>query len=109
MIANESLIENILRDNFFPVDNEIHGWIVIFDNKIFTTRAGKFIFPSREKAVKAFYNRMVWTVARHYAYFSERGVSIPDPPWIAGHWSRRGEYWRDFKNYLGDRLKFVQI
>lgn len=109
MIANEQLIENILRENFVPLDTGFHGWVIILDNRIFTTRAGKFIFPSKGKAVKAFYNRMVWTVARHYSFFMERGWSAPNPPWVGNYWSHSGEYWKDFKNYLGDRLKFVQI
>lgn len=107
--ANEQLIENILRGGFVPLDTGFHGWIVVLDNRIFTTRAGKFIFPSREKAVKAFHDRMVWTVARHYSFFRERGISVPNPPWTGDYWSQKGEYWRDFKNCLGDRLKFVQI
>lgn len=107
--ANEQLIENILRESFVPLDTDFHGWVVILDDKIFTTRARKFIFPSRGKAVRAFHDRMIWTVARHYSFFRERETSVPNPPWVGNYWRQRGEYWKDFKNYLGDRLKFVQI
>lgn len=109
MIANESLIENILRNNFFPIDGGIHGWVVIIDNRIFMPRTGRFIFPSRQQAVKALYNGMAWKVAKHYSFFRERGVSLPNPPWVGEYWNHRHEYWKDFKSYLGDRLKFVQV
>ena len=110
VIANEQLIENILHSGgFTPASEVLHGWVIVIDDKVFKPRVGSFIYKTRKQAVKALYNGLSWRVAKHYAYFVRRGESIPDPPWVGGYWSQRGEYWRDFKKYLGKRLKFIQV
>ena len=108
--ANEQLVRNIMQDSgFVPVNELLHGWVIIIDDKIYKPRVGNFLHKTRQQAVKSLYNSLSWKVARHYSYLRERGESISNPPWIGNYWSQRGEYWRDFKNYLGDRLKIVQV
>lgn len=112
MITNEQLIRNILNDgNFSPASETIHGWIAVIDDMVFRTQLGRFIFNSREQAVKALYNSLVWVVARHYSYFMDNGTSIPHPTWrdSGSYWDRRKTAWKDFKEYLGDRIRFIEI
>lgn len=108
--ANEQLVRNIMHSSgFIPVNEAFHGWIIFIDDKVYRPRVGTFIYRTRQQAVKALYNGLSWRVARHYAYFRESGESIPDPPWVRNYWRQRGESWKDFKNYLGDRIKIVQV
>lgn len=108
--ANEQLVRNIMHSGgFVPVNEALHGWIILIDDKVYRPRVGNFIYRTRQQAVKALYNGMNWRVVRHYAYLRERGEGIPNPPWVGNYWRQRGEYWKDFKNYLGDRLKIVQV
>lgn len=108
--ANEQLVRNIMHSGgFTPANEALHGWVILIDDKVYRPRVGNFIYRTRQQAVKSLYNGLSWKVARHYAYLRERGESISNPPWVGDYWSRRGEYWRDFKNYLGDRLKIVQV
>ena len=108
--ANEQLVRNIMHSGgFTPASEALHGWIILIDDKVYRPRVGNFIYRTRQQAVKSLYNGLNWRVARHYAYLRERGESIPNPPWVGDYWSQRGVYWRDFKNYLGDRLKIVQV
>lgn len=108
--ANEQLVRNIMHSGgFTPANEALHGWIILIDDKVYRPRVGNFIYRTRQQAVKSLYNGLSWRVARHYSYLRERGESIPDPPWVGSYWSQRGEYWKDFKNYLGDRLKIVQV
>lgn len=83
--ANEQLIENILHSGgFTPASEVLHGWVIVIDDKVYKPRTGTFIYKTREQAVRALYNGLSWTVGRHYAYFRERGESIPNPPYIRG-------------------------
>lgn len=108
--ANEQLVRNIMHSGgFTPANEALHGWVILIDDKVYRPRIGNFIYRTRQQAVKSLYNGMCWKVARHYAYFRERGESISNPPWVGNYWSQRGQYWRDFKNYLRDRLKIVQV
>ena len=108
--ANEQLVRNIMHSGgFTPANEALHGWIILIDDKVYKPRVGTFIYKTRQQAVKALYNGMSWRVARHYAYLRERGESIPNPPWVGNYWNQRGEYWKDFKNYLGDRIKIIQV
>lgn len=108
--ANEQLVRNIMHSGgFTPANEALHGWVILIDDKIYRPRVGTFIYRTRQQAVKSLYNGMSWRVARHYSYFRERGESVQTPPWTDGCWRHRGEYWRDFKNYLGDRLKIVRV
>lgn len=108
--ANEQLIRNIIHSGeFIPANEALHGWIILINDKVYRPRVGNFIYKTRQQAVKSLYNRLSWKVARHYSYLRERGESIPDPPWVGSYWNQRGEYWKDFKSYLGDRLKIVQV
>lgn len=108
--ANEQLINNIIcSSGFVPINEAFHGWVIVIDGKVYKPRVGNFIYKTRQQAVKSFYNGMRGKVARHYAYLRDRGVSIPNPPWTGNYWNQRGEYWKNFKEYLGNRLKIVQI
>lgn len=108
--ANEQLVRNIMHSGgFTPANEALHGWVILIDDKIYKPRVGTFIYKTRKQAVKALYNGMGWIVVRHYAYFRERGESVSTPPYMGSSRSQRGEYWKDFKNYLGDRLKIVQV
>lgn len=108
--TNEQLIENILYSGGFTSVNEaLHGWVIVIDDKVYKPRAGTFIYKTRKQAVKALYNGLSWIVLRHYAYFRQRRESVSCPPWVEGCWRQKGEYWKDFKKYLGKRLKFIQV
>lgn len=110
METNEQLIRNILHSGgFTPINEALHGWIILIDDKVYKPRAGTFIYKTRQQVVKALYNRMWWEVARHYSYFEHTGISTLNPPWTADCWEHRKEYWKAFKNYIGDRLKFIQV
>lgn len=74
----ERLVQKILRNSVVDPRDILHGWIVLIDNKIFISNKGKFIFETREKAVRALYSTLSWRARSCYAHFLNTGDTEED-------------------------------
>ena len=107
-------------DNLFD-SNTIHGAIVVIDGKLWMDRSyNRFLFPDRQKAMRAFYDCMKWQV-RHKAYkHSTENRYRNDPRSSWGYIGENGYLftseevdtcmnWRQFKKELIDHHGFQII
>ena len=77
----------------------LHGWIILIDNRIWINTMGCFLWDTRNKAVKAFYNCMKWRASRIMREENHEEFN----------WSLYETHWKKFKEILGDRLQIKQI
>lgn len=77
----------------------LHGWIILIDNRIWINTMGCFLWDTRNKAVKAFYNCMKWKASRIMREENHEEFN----------WSLCNTRWKIFKKILGDRLQIKQI
>lgn len=77
----------------------LHGWIILIDNRIWINTMGCFLWDTRNKAVKAFYNHMKWRASRIMREENNETFSM----------SLYHNHWKIFKEILGDRLQIKQI
>lgn len=77
----------------------LHGWIILIDNRIWINTTGCFLWDTRDKAIKAFYNCMKWRASRIMREENHEEFSM---------FLYRG-HWKIFKEILGDRLQIKQI
>lgn len=77
----------------------LHGWIILIDNRIWINTMGCFLWDTRNKAVKAFYNCMKWRASRIMREENHEEFN----------WSLCNTRWKIFKKILGDRLQIKQI
>lgn len=77
----------------------LHGWIILIDNRIWINTMGCFLWDTRDKAVKAFYNCMKWRASRIMREENHEEFN----------WSLCNTRWKIFKKILGDRLQIKQI
>lgn len=77
----------------------LHGWIILIDNRIWINTTGCFLWDTRDKAVRAFYNHMKWRASRIMREENHEEFSM----------SLYHNHWKIFKEILGDRLQIKQI
>ena len=104
-------MDDITRNNYRRAVNRIiqqytvspevclHGWIILIDNRIWINTTGCFLWDTRDKAIRAFYNCMKWRASRIMREENHEEFSMS---LYHGHWKR-------FKEILGDRLQIKQI
>ena len=77
----------------------LHGWIILIDNRIWINTMGCFLWDTRNKAVKAFYNCMKWRASRIMREENHEEFN----------WSLCSTHWKIFKKNLGDKLQIKKI
>ena len=77
----------------------LHGWIILIDNRIWINTTGCFLWDTRDKAIRAFYNCMKWRASRIMRAENNETFSM----------SLYHNHWKIFKEILGDRLQIKQI
>ena len=77
----------------------LHGWIILIDNRIWINTTGCFLWDTRDKAIRAFYNHMKWRASRNMREENNETYSM----------SLYHNHWKIFKEILGDRLQIKQI
>ena len=97
--TSNAIINNIIRQCTKPIEEVLHGWIILIDGQVWKPSVGSFIFNSRKQAVTSFYNVMRWKVA------SSMGRAEGNDH----YWSDTSMYWARFKEALKDRMEIRQI
>lgn len=84
------IVQNL---SVFGINEAIHGFVVMLDNKIWKNRYGAFIFDSRQEANQAFYNGTRWQVTRiaSAAIYGTNSHGWPQ------EYDRSRELWMEFK------------
>lgn len=95
----EELINNVLDYEILkPVRELFNGWIILIDGKVFKIPNGRFIFTTRQQAVKSFYNTMRWRlICKIYQTSGQYS------------WGEASQYWKSFKAALRGRIKIENI
>ena len=97
--TSNAIINNIICQYTKPIEEALHGWIILIDGQVWKSPARGFIFNSRKQAVTAFYNGMRWKVV------STLGRAESDD----SYWAHTSRYWARFKEALKDRMEIRQI
>ena len=97
--TSNAIIDNILSQCTEPIEEVLHGWIILIDGQVWKSPARGFIFNSRKQAVTTFYNGMRWKVA------SSMGRAEGNDH----YWSDTSMYWARFKEALKDRMEIRRI
>lgn len=96
---NETVNE-IIRPHLTPIGECVHGWIILIDGQVWTKNdRSAFIFRTRKQAVSSFYHYMKWKAVRALGNRANDG----------SYWRNASQYWRRFKELLGDRLEIKEI
>ena len=96
---SNAIINNIICQYTKPIEEVLHGWIILIDGQVWKSYAGSFIFNSREQAVTAFYNVMRWRVVSTLGRLEGNSY----------YWRNSPMYWARFKEALKDRMEIRQI
>lgn len=96
---SNAIINNIICQYTKPIEEVLHGWIILIDGQVWKSPSRGFIFNSRKQAVAAFYNGMRWRVT------SSMGRAEGNDH----YWSDTSMYWARFKEALKDRMEIRQI
>jgi hypothetical protein len=51
-------------------DEAFHGYVIMLNNRIWVSDGGLIFHPSRETAIRRFYNEMSWKVRRRVYHIS---------------------------------------
>lgn len=102
----QDIIDEIFRNNLMPHTQLLRGYIIIIDGKVFYDDQGKFLYRTRNAAVKGFYNQMSWKV-RYYTNHhtpealrsTRRGVYYIEPSLSVEDYNLLRDF-RKFKRYL---------
>ena len=102
----QDIIDEIFRNNLVPHTQLLRGYIIIIDGKVFYDGLGKFLYRTRNAAVKGFYNQMKWK-AQYYTYYhtpealrsTGRGVYYREPLLSVEDYNLLRDF-RKFKRYL---------
>lgn len=98
--TSNAIIDNILSQYTEPIEEVLHGWIILIDGQVWKSPYTRsFIFNSRKQAVTTFYNGMRWKVVSSM----ERAEGNDH------YWSDSSMYWARFKEALKDRMEIRQI
>lgn len=102
----QDIIDEIFRNNLMPHTQLLRGYIIIIDGKVFYGSQGKFLYRTRNAAVKGFYNQMSWK-ARYYTNHhtpealrdTRMRVYYREPPLSTEDYNLLRDF-RKFKRYL---------
>lgn len=97
--TSNAIINNIICQYTKPIEEVLHGWIILIDGQVWKPYVGSFIFNSREQAVTAFYNGMRWRVIS----------TIGRAEGNEYYWRNSSMYWARFKEALKGRMEIKQI
>ena len=97
--TSNAIINNIICQYTKPIEEVLHGWIILIDGQVWKPYVGSFIFNSREQAVTAFYNGMRWRVIS----------TIGRAEGNVYYWRNSSMYWARFKEALKGRMEIRQI
>lgn len=92
-------VNRIIQQYTVSPEVYLHGWIILIDNRIWINYYGCFLWETRNKAVKAFYNCMKWRTSRIMREENHEEFN----------WSFCNTHWKIFKEILGDRLQIKRI
>lgn len=104
--VNKDIIRAI-SDSIMPrhLTDKFEGCYIIIDGKVYIDGTGKFLFPTKQQAVRNFYNTFSWKVKREYYQICRRR----NPRYSYGD-TARSEIWAEFKkNILSRGFQVVQI
>lgn len=77
-----------------PLDEVFHGWVVMLNNRLWVSSSGQIFHPTRELAVKRFYNEFHWKVRRMV--------------WnMYGNTQEYRKAWFDFKRINNFEVKYI--
>ena len=97
--TSNAIINNIICQYTKPIEEVLHGWIILIDGQVWKSPTRSFIFNSREQAVTAFYKGMRWRV-----------ISIMGRAEVNNYyWRNSSIYWARFKEALKGRMEIRQI
>ena len=97
--TSNAIINNIICQYTKPIEEVLHGWIILIDGQVWKPYVGSFIFNSREQAVTAFYNGMRWRVIS----------TIGRAEGNEYYWRNSSMYWARFKEALKGRMEIRRI
>ena len=97
--TSNAIINNIICQYTKPIEEVLHGWIILIDGQVWKPHVGSFIFNSSEQAVTAFYNGMRWRVIS----------TIGRAEGNEHYWRNSSMYWARFKEALKGRMEIKQI
>lgn len=97
--TSNAIINNIICQYTKPIEEVLHGWIILIDGQVWKPYVGSFIFNSRKQAITAFYNGMRWRVVSTMGRAEGNESS----------WRNSSMYWARFKEALKDRMEIKQI
>lgn len=97
--TSNAIINNIVCQYTKPIEEVLHGWIILIDGQVWKPYAGSFIFNSKKQAVTAFYNVMRWRVVGTMGRAEGNNY----------YWRNSSMYWARFKEALKDRMGIKQI
>ena len=97
--TSNAIINNIVCQYTKPIEEVLHGWIILIDGQVWKHCTGSFIFNSRKQAVTAFYNVMRWRVISTMGRAEGNNY----------YWRNSSMYWTQFKEALKDRMEIRQI
>lgn len=96
-LVTPTLVRNVFESSV--LDDNNRGWCILVAGRVITIN-GRMLYPTREQAVKAFYNRFNWRVTSAMHNANSRGTSS---------WWRdrnRSDYWKSFKKVLEEEYSF---
>lgn len=96
---SNAIINNIICQYTKPIEEVLHGWIILIDGQVWKSYTGSFIFNSRKQAATAFYNGMRWRVIS----------TIGRVEGNVYYWRNSSMYWARFKEALKGRMEIRQI
>lgn len=97
--TSNAIINNIICQYTKPIEEVLHGWIILIDGQVWKPYVGSFIFNSRKQAVTTFYNMMRWRVIS----------TIGRAEGNEYYWRNSSMYWARFKEALKGRMEIKQI
>lgn len=97
--VDNNLVDTILRSNLKPINEALHGWIILIDGKVWKSSMGNFLFSTRKQATSSFYNNMRWKVTN--AFGASEGADR--------YWRNASIYWDRFKKALENRIEIKEI
>ena len=101
---NTEEVKRLLQQAFLPKEEVLHGWIVTTNLGLFVATGNRFIFPTRQKAVAAFYNSECW---RSYWEYCDKYHRDSNRSYL--NWPNRAVFWKKYKEIAIKEFDFKVI